>query len=350
MKNRVKTLRIARGWSQDDLARRSNLSRSGISAIEIDRLVPSAEAALAIARAFGCRFEEVFYFEGADEQEVVWAASPGKTPCRYWEATVSGRRVLYPSVSLVETVIPHDGVFDGAAYTPSATHATSDPERVTLVIASCDPAVGLLASELARTRQMRLPVLPLSSRAALDALGKGLVHAAGIHFAGPGEAGNDALVRSQLGDDYHLVSVATWESGLVFPATEKIASVRAALNGKLRWVGREAGSGARQCLDELFGERTPPKHVARSHRGVAEAIRSGYADAGVCVELVGEQAGLDFLGVRQEPYDLCFAAADARDGRIRALVEVIQSAAYRRLLGDLPGYTVTGSGEVRTTG
>ena len=44
---------------------------------------------------------------------------------------------------------------------------------------------------------------------------------------------------------------------------------------------------------------------------MAEAIRAGWADAGVCLRLVSDQAGLDFLSIREEAYDLCFSADDA---------------------------------------
>ncbi|HEY2838167.1 MAG TPA: substrate-binding domain-containing protein [Pirellulales bacterium] len=348
MKNRVKSLRLARGWSQDELARRSVVSRSGISAIEIDRLVPSAEAALAIARALGCRFEEVFYFEGGEPADMVWAAVPAKTPCRYWLANVAGRRIVYSSAALGDHVLPHDGIFDGVHLKPTKSPESEDEEARTLVIASCDPAIGLLASELARVRRIRLLVLSLSSRAALAALGKGLIHVAGVHFAGAGKAGNNAQVRSQLGLDYQLLRAAEWQAGLAFDPQRRLSSVRGALQTKLRWVGRETGSAARQCLDEVLGDRQPPRHLAQSHRGVAEAIRAGFADAGVCVQLVSEQAGLNFLRIRKEPYDLCFAIAEMHDPRIQALVEVVQSSTYRRMLAELPGYTSAEAGALRS--
>jgi molybdate-binding protein len=87
--------------------------------------------------------------------------------------------------------------------------------------------------------------------------------------------------------------------------------------------------------------------MARDHRGVAEAVRCGWADVGVCLRLVSEEAGLSFLEVRQETYELCYAAQAEADPRIRALVQAVRSPGYRHLLADLPGYDSTGSGEVR---
>ena len=49
--NRVRTCRIARGWSQDDLAARAGISRTGVSSIEINRLVPSTCTALPLPAA-----------------------------------------------------------------------------------------------------------------------------------------------------------------------------------------------------------------------------------------------------------------------------------------------------------
>ena len=60
LENWVREQRTRRGWSQEELARRSGLSRTGIGAIETGRLVPSAAAALALATAFDCRVEDLF--------------------------------------------------------------------------------------------------------------------------------------------------------------------------------------------------------------------------------------------------------------------------------------------------
>jgi molybdate-binding protein len=119
------------------------------------------------------------------------------------------------------------------------------------------------------------------------------------------------------------------------------------VRAKLRWVGREAGSGARRCLDELLGTRTPPRRLATDHRGVAEAVRGGWADAGICLRLVGEEAGLGFLTVRHEDYDLCFPSRLEGDHRVEALIRAVRSASYRTALGELPGYDSRRTGELR---
>jgi molybdate-binding protein len=121
------------------------------------------------------------------------------------------------------------------------------------------------------------------------------------------------------------------------------------MDAQLRWVGREPGSGARQCLDELFGDRRPPRRLASSHRGVAEAVRSGWADAGVCLRLVTEEAGLDFLLVRTSAKSFMIVAS-RNSGRENTGIR-LSSASYarprRRALDELPGYSSAGSGELQ---
>jgi molybdate-binding protein/DNA-binding XRE family transcriptional regulator len=344
--NRVREHRTRLGWSQEDLARRAGLSRAGVSAIETGRLVPSCAAALALARALGCRVEDIFHLAGVEPgpHGPAWAWPPRSDPCRFWRAEVSGRLLHFPVESTPLGVLPHDGI-DRAGMPQDA--AWSDPTD-TMILACCDPAVGLLAAELARAAGLRLIALVRSSLEALRLLRQGLVHAAGVHLASAREAGgNAAVVRQALGSGYHLLRVARWEEGIASHPALRLTTARSALRPGLRWIGREPGSGARQCLDELLGERPPPRRLAADHRGVAEAIRCGWADVGVCLRLAGEEAGLAFLGIREESYEICYPEAMSEDRRIRSLAQVVRSATYRRRLGELPGYESSEAGALQ---
>lgn len=343
---RVREEREARGWSQQDLADRCGLSRAGISAIEVARVAPSTAAALALASAFGRRVEDLFVLAGhADDREPAWAWSPPGPPARFWEAQVDGRVLRYPVESSCAGVPPHDGVFTGGRF---RTTGDGHAER-TLVIAGCDPAVGLLVSEAARQESLRVIALTRSSTAALSLLGERKVHVAGVHLSSVGEkGGNGASVRSCLGPRYKLLRLTRWEEGVALSPQRRLQSIRSVVKSRLRWIGRDAGSGAGQCLKEVLGEDRVPRRVARDHRGVAETIRSGYADAGVCLRVVSEEAGLAFLSIRHEPYDLCFSADAAADWRLDALVRVVRSMSYRKLLGDVPGYDPRGAGQLQS--
>jgi len=348
--NRVQDYRTARGWSQDELARCTGLSRAAISAIETDRVVPSTAAALALADTFGCRVEDLFFLDKAARRGgPEWAWQSPTAPNRFWQATVGQEARLYPVERTFVGTLPQDGIAEESGY---KFHAQADPEQ-TLVMAGCDPAVGLLAAEIARGSAIRLLPFIRSSRQALQLLRDGLVHVAGLHLQDD-EApdGNERAVRDLLGPGYTLLRLSCWQEGLAVDPSLGIKSVRQAVSGNLRWVGREAGSGARRCLDALFkGHHPLPKgyhHVARDHTGVAETIRTGWVQAGICVRLSAAEAGLDFLVVREEDYDLCYRTDMEHDPRLQALLRVVRSRAFRRSVAELPGYDTSETGAVTT--
>jgi len=61
--NHVKELRVARGWTQEDLAKAAGVSRQSINSIERNRYVPSLALALTFARVFGRATDEIFQLE-----------------------------------------------------------------------------------------------------------------------------------------------------------------------------------------------------------------------------------------------------------------------------------------------
>jgi len=66
MKNRIRIERAILDITQSDLAKKINVSRQTINAIESNKYVPSTVLALKIARIFGKRVEEVFELEEND--------------------------------------------------------------------------------------------------------------------------------------------------------------------------------------------------------------------------------------------------------------------------------------------
>ncbi len=349
--NEVRRLRLERGWTQRELADRSGVSRAEVSAVENARLSPSIAAGLALAGALGRTVEEVFGEPGADFQ-AAWAFGPTTESGRFWEATVGSRRLLFPVEPTAVGVVPHDGT-----YRLGAVERRHGSGQSTVVIAGCDPAVGLLASELRRVDGIRVLPLTRSSRDALSLLDRGLVHAAGVHWFSPdkkdGRGGNDAVVSKTLGAGYALLHLARWQEGVALAPSIRARSTTVLARSRIRWVGREEGSGARRCLDRLLGRARAAKrfrHLASDHRGVAQAVASGWADAGVAVRLAAEEAGLGFLPVQQEDYELCVPDALRSDRAVLALERALGSRAVRALYRELPGYDSRRMGEERAVG
>ncbi len=340
----VRRQRQARGWSQAQLAELAKISRTAVSAIESARLVPSVAAALSLARALSCTVEELF--TPASNRAIPFAPQfawlPVAFPCRYWAAEVGGRTLLYPVENGPSGGLSHDGV----AHSPNVRGVDVALATKTLIVAGCDPAAGLLADIYRRQGGLRMLVMTRTSGEALGLLGQRLVHVAGVHLADDRSGNSAALAGRQLDHDLKLLHVARWEEGLAIAPGLALRSAAAASRAKLRWVGRPIGAGARRCQDLIRGERAAPRHSARDHRGVVDAVRNGWADVGVSIRLASEEGQLAFLPLCYEPYDLCFRATDAADPRLAALVRTVRSAEYRRLLGDLPGYRPQHLGEI----
>ncbi len=63
LRNRVRALRIERGWTQHELAEKVGVSRQSINSIECDRYTPSLPLALLFAGVFGRPTDEIFSLE-----------------------------------------------------------------------------------------------------------------------------------------------------------------------------------------------------------------------------------------------------------------------------------------------
>jgi molybdate-binding protein/DNA-binding XRE family transcriptional regulator len=337
--------RSARGWTQAELAASAGVPRTTISAIEGRQLTPSVTAAIALSHALECSVEDLFAPEDGKGAvaPVAWAWLPGRDPARYWEAAVGARLLRYPVEGPLSAVPLHDGVWiNGLARGVDRKRAES-----TLVVATCDPAAGVLAAEYARASGFRMLVLQRGGQAALALLKEGLVHVAGLHRSTPAAPQRNAdSVREGLGTGYRLLRMADWQEGLALSPQNRGRSVSTTAGHCRHWALREPGSAARECLDELLHGRRAAGRIVAGHMEVAEAVRSGWAEAGVCVRLAAEQAGLHFLPIRVESLDLCYETRHEHDPRIEALVRLLRSRSQRQWIGELPGYDARCAGAI----
>jgi putative transcriptional regulator len=60
MKNRLRELREAKGWSQQQLAEKLGVSRQTVISIELGKYDPSLPLAFAIAAVFSSAIEDIF--------------------------------------------------------------------------------------------------------------------------------------------------------------------------------------------------------------------------------------------------------------------------------------------------
>jgi putative transcriptional regulator len=68
MKNRIRELREAIGWTQQDLAARLGVTRQTVLAIENDKYNPTLALAFKLAHAFGQPIEAIFHYNPEDDE------------------------------------------------------------------------------------------------------------------------------------------------------------------------------------------------------------------------------------------------------------------------------------------
>jgi hypothetical protein len=122
-----------------------------------------------------------------------WAWDPPALPWRAHAAEIRGRLVMIPVEATDTAICPHDWM---AGNNAPDTRQRESAKR-TLVIATCDPAASLLSTLCWQQKELRVLPVIRSSRAALDLLAAGKIHAAGVHVGCTADHdGNAALAQS----------------------------------------------------------------------------------------------------------------------------------------------------------
>lgn len=227
-----------------------------------------------------------------------------------------------------------------------------------LAIGSHDNTLDLIDSFLRREYpDFRLTSAHVGSMGGLVALARGQCHLAGSHLLDP-ETGiyNQAAIRAQLPEEpVALIRLAAREQGLmVMPGNPlNIRDFPDLTRPGVRFVNRQRGSGTRLLLDyELEKRGLKPAKITGyrdeeyTHMNVAAAVLSGRADAGLGARSAANALGLDFIPAGVEQYDLVIPLRHLEDERIRALLAVIRSDAFKRAVLDMGGYGVEKTGEL----
>ncbi len=135
---------------------------------------------------------------------------------------------------------------------------------------------------------------------------------------------------------------------------KNIRCVADLLMPRLRYVNRQKGSGTRILLDYLCKSAgIDPASVYGydreefTHTAVAALVAAGSADAGLGIYSAAQMYGLDFIPVCDEQYDLLVPDYAWDTLLIRRLLEILQSAEFRRRLDRLGGYALDNPGTVR---
>jgi molybdate-binding protein/DNA-binding XRE family transcriptional regulator len=367
LRAQVKELRLRQGLSQRDLAARVGVTRQAVGAIEVGTYVPNTAVALRLARALGCRVENLFLWEGdVATRQIDLAAGPPGAGRRVALGQVRGHWIAHPidGQGVAETgFLPADAIAGGnrsrRAGPPSAGLLATrrEVERAALLL-GCDPALAILATLVARRNpEVRLTWVAAASAAALTAVRRGEAHAGGTHLRGKedGSRHPPPAARALSPTGGLVISFARWEEGLMISsrARARIRSVGDLAHRDVRIVNRQRGAGARALLDERlasFGipatrvrgyDRVVPGHVA-----AAAAVAAGGADAAIGLRATAAAFSLTFLPLAEERFDIAIPSDHLEHPAIATMLDLLQRRELRSDLSGLPGYDASCTGQV----
>jgi excisionase family DNA binding protein len=194
----------------------------------------------------------------------------------------------------------------------------------------------------------------------VERLLRGEVIAAAIHFHNDtvdDADANIAAVRAMAGlHDAVLVGLARREQGLLLPPgnPKHLHSLADVLGSGARIAVRQPGAGAQMLLDVLLA-RAGAK--SRDLRGLeppcltgpdlAAAIRAGRADCGIATRAAAKSAGLDFVPLLWENFDLLMRQRSYFRPAIQALVGFMAEKRLKQRAAELGGYDAAPAGHIR---
>jgi excisionase family DNA binding protein len=232
-----------------------------------------------------------------------------------------------------------------------------------VVPADPPPIVGgshdpLLQWALAESRA-GLAILPEGTEAGYRRFLRGEVIAAAIHFHSIEAPEADANVATVDGEpglyDAVLIGFVRREQGLVVASGNPLGftSLADAVQHRARFAVRPKGAGAQQLLDALLKQRNIGAEAlqvavtAPTGPDIAQAIRAGHADCGLATRAVATAAGLDFVALVNERFDLLMRQRDSYRRPLRVFLELLRQPAFKVRAGELGGLDASEAGEVR---
>lgn len=315
------------------------MTRQLVGAVEAERHTPNVTAALALARALGSTVEALFHDPAPPVVSVT-----GELPAV--GQVVQAARV---GESLVAVPAPHAAVnperwsLVDAVVTTDGLEWLPDGRSDGLVLAGCDPLLGLLGDLVERASGHRVLPVHASSGRAVEALRSGRVHGIVVHAA----AGTFPEPPVPVAR-WHL---ARWQVGLTANAGGGVPSLEELASRRVRVVQRDAGAGTQQALERALVRAglapSLPGPVGTGHLDVARRISAGGARVGVTMEAAARAYDLAFAALEEHDAELWVDRRWSDLPAVTALGDAVASASFVRRAAALAGYDLAGCGARR---
>jgi len=208
-----------------------------------------------------------------------------------------------------------------------------------------------------------LGLMSEGSARGLERLQRDEVMAVAMHFhslEADGSLAADANARAlRDAPDLHdavLVAFVRREQGLVLPQgnPKRLHNLSDVLAQSARMAMRQQGTGAQMLLDVLLKRAGATTRDLRrvetpslTGPDLAEVIRAGQADCGVATRATARSAGLDFVPLIWENFDLAMRQRSYFRPAMQALVRFLSERRLRQRADELTGYDPSPAGQIR---
>jgi putative molybdopterin biosynthesis protein len=204
-----------------------------------------------------------------------------------------------------------------------------------------------------------LATLPEGSERGLERFLAGEVVAAAIHLHTLEGTGTDANVeavrRSVQTHDAVLIAFVRREQGFVVAHGNplNLSAIADVVERRVRLALRPKGAGAQLLLLALLHRAGAPFEaiahgpVCPTGPDIAQAIRAGHADCGIATRSVANAAGLGFVPIMWEDFDLLLHQRDYFRAPMQAFFRFLSSSEFKARAQEAGGYDVSRGGQVR---
>ncbi|TDB36967.1 MAG: hypothetical protein D9V44_10730 [Actinobacteria bacterium] len=226
-------------------------------------------------------------------------------------------------------------------------------DRSVTVVGSNDSALEAFAGSLSG-----ITVVPVSigSLDGLIALRQGLADIAACHLFDSRESEyNIPYVRHLFADrEVVVITLVHREQGVMVPSGNPLGIARIAdiVERGARLANRNPGSGTRVWLDGEFRAIGADREVIpgydsafATHAAVAQEVAAGRADVALGIKTAAEAAGLEFVPLTRERFDLVVPADRIAQASIEAFIDELETKRARQMMGALSGYDVSHTGD-----
>lgn len=333
--SRLRERRLECGLTQAELAARAGVSRQLVAAVEAGQNAPAVDAALGLARALATTVEDLFA-EASD----AFVSALGTTL-----AEGAPLKVGRVGDRLVAAELADHGVAGAGWAKPDGTirggrlrlFAGTSPRG--LVLAGCDPALGVAEAMLEGLGPSSLLALSAATGIGLGALDRGAVHAAVVH--GP----RDGLPVPPVA--VMRLHLARWQVGLALAPALRRRSLEALLRGKAPIVQRDPAAASQQALqrvaDRAGTSSLPPGPRAGGHIEAAR-IATTLGCAAVTTEAAARAFGLHFQPLEEHVVQIWLAERWRDHPGVETLGNLLAAAAFTERISQFGGYDLDGCG------